>query len=41
MFGTSMVEEYEEIAEPSERPEDQDDDLGIDGFYFDRLVDFF
>ncbi|XP_051943574.1 SUN domain-containing ossification factor-like isoform X1 [Hippocampus zosterae] len=27
VFGTSMVEEYEEIAEPSERPEDQDDDL--------------
>ncbi|XP_061550100.1 SUN domain-containing ossification factor-like isoform X1 [Phycodurus eques] len=27
IFGTSMVEEYEEIAEPSERPEDQDDDL--------------
>ncbi|XP_030015248.1 SUN domain-containing ossification factor isoform X2 [Sphaeramia orbicularis] len=27
VFGTSMVEEYEEIADPSERPEDQDDDL--------------
>ncbi|XP_077360132.1 SUN domain-containing ossification factor-like isoform X2 [Festucalex cinctus] len=27
VFGTSMVEEYEEIVEPSERPEDQDDDL--------------
>ncbi|XP_069020687.1 SUN domain-containing ossification factor-like isoform X2 [Embiotoca jacksoni] len=27
VFGTSMVEEYEEIAEPSERPDDQDDDL--------------
>ncbi|XP_061695468.1 SUN domain-containing ossification factor-like isoform X2 [Syngnathoides biaculeatus] len=27
VFGTSMVEEYEEIAEPSERPEDPDDDL--------------
>ncbi|XP_037132005.1 SUN domain-containing ossification factor-like isoform X5 [Syngnathus acus] len=27
VFGTSMVEEYEEIAEPSERAEDQDDDL--------------
>ncbi|XP_046882888.1 SUN domain-containing ossification factor isoform X2 [Hypomesus transpacificus] len=25
VFGTSMVEEYEEIAEPSERPDDQDD----------------
>lgn len=28
VFGTSMVEEYEEIADPSERPDDQDDDLG-------------
>ncbi|XP_041805585.1 SUN domain-containing ossification factor-like isoform X2 [Chelmon rostratus] len=27
VFGTSMVEEYEEIADPSERPDDQDDDL--------------
>ncbi|KAM9718641.1 SUN domain-containing ossification factor isoform 2-T2 [Menidia menidia] len=27
VFGTSMVEEYEENAEPSERTEDQDDDL--------------
>ncbi|XP_077413868.1 SUN domain-containing ossification factor-like isoform X2 [Vanacampus margaritifer] len=27
VFGTSMVEEYEEIVEPSERPDDQDDDL--------------
>ncbi|XP_057714359.1 SUN domain-containing ossification factor-like isoform X6 [Corythoichthys intestinalis] len=27
IFGTSMVEEYEEIVEPSERPEDQDDDF--------------
>lgn len=28
VFGTSMVEEYEEIVDPSERPDDQDDDLG-------------
>ncbi|MEQ2214778.1 hypothetical protein XENOCAPTIV_019738, partial [Xenoophorus captivus] len=28
VFGTSMVEEYEEIADPSERADDQDDDLG-------------
>lgn len=28
VFGTSMVEEYEEIADPPERPDDQDDDLG-------------
>ncbi|XP_068427286.1 SUN domain-containing ossification factor-like isoform X2 [Clinocottus analis] len=27
VFGTSMVEEYEEIADPTERPDDQDDDL--------------
>ncbi|KAM9322518.1 SUN domain-containing ossification factor [Pholidichthys leucotaenia] len=27
VFGTSMVEEYEEIAEPPERAEDPDDDL--------------
>ncbi|KAM3603738.1 uncharacterized protein V6R79_001374 [Siganus canaliculatus] len=27
VFGTSMVEEYEEIADPSERPDEQDDDL--------------
>ncbi|XP_028283686.1 SUN domain-containing ossification factor isoform X2 [Parambassis ranga] len=27
VFGTSMVEEYEEIADPSERPDDQDDEL--------------
>ncbi|XP_068594004.1 SUN domain-containing ossification factor-like isoform X2 [Cebidichthys violaceus] len=27
VFGTSMVEEYEEIADPAERPDDQDDDL--------------
>ncbi|XP_041848143.1 SUN domain-containing ossification factor-like isoform X2 [Melanotaenia boesemani] len=27
VFGTSMVEEYEEIADPSERPDDLDDDL--------------
>ncbi|XP_026230345.1 SUN domain-containing ossification factor-like isoform X2 [Anabas testudineus] len=27
VFGTSMVEEYEEIADPSERPDDPDDDL--------------
>nr|XP_019967038.1 PREDICTED: SUN domain-containing ossification factor-like isoform X2 [Paralichthys olivaceus] len=26
VFGTSMVEEYEEIADPPERPDDQDDD---------------
>ncbi|XP_054481085.1 SUN domain-containing ossification factor-like isoform X2 [Anoplopoma fimbria] len=26
VFGTSMVEEYEEIADPAERPDDQDDD---------------
>lgn len=28
-----MVEEYEEIADPAERPDDQDDDLGknVDG----------
>lgn len=28
VFGTSMVEEYEEIADPTERPDDPDDDLG-------------
>lgn len=28
MFGTSMMAEYEEFADPSERPDDQDDDLG-------------
>ncbi|XP_034411108.1 SUN domain-containing ossification factor-like isoform X2 [Cyclopterus lumpus] len=27
VFGTSMVEEYEEIADPTERPDDQEDDL--------------
>ncbi|XP_040000081.1 SUN domain-containing ossification factor-like isoform X2 [Xiphias gladius] len=27
VFGTSMVEEYEEIADPPERPDDQDDDV--------------
>ncbi|CAN9503093.1 unnamed protein product [Ophioblennius macclurei] len=27
VFGTSMVEEYEEIADPSERTDDPDDDL--------------
>ncbi|XP_035526583.1 SUN domain-containing ossification factor-like isoform X1 [Morone saxatilis] len=27
VFGTSMVEEYEEIADPPERPDDPDDDL--------------
>ncbi|XP_056277079.1 SUN domain-containing ossification factor-like isoform X2 [Pseudoliparis swirei] len=27
VFGTSMVEEYEEIADPTERTDDQDDDL--------------
>nr|XP_057924640.1 SUN domain-containing ossification factor-like isoform X2 [Doryrhamphus excisus] len=33
VFGTSMVEEYEEIAEPSERPDDQDDDLDYPSGY--------
>lgn len=28
VFGTSMVEEYDEAADPSERLDDQDDDLG-------------
>lgn len=28
MFGTSMVEEYEEIADPPERPDDLDEDFG-------------
>uniref|UniRef100_A0A3B3ZZN7 SUN domain-containing protein n=1 Tax=Periophthalmus magnuspinnatus TaxID=409849 RepID=A0A3B3ZZN7_9GOBI len=28
VFGTSMVEEYEQNTDPSERPEEQDDDLG-------------
>lgn len=28
VFGTSMMAEYEEFADPSERPDDQDDDLG-------------
>lgn len=28
VFGTSMVEEYEEIADPPERPDDPDDVLG-------------
>lgn len=28
VFGTSMVEEYEEIADPPERPDDLDDDFG-------------
>ncbi|KAL0966271.1 hypothetical protein UPYG_G00293210 [Umbra pygmaea] len=27
VFGTSMVEEYEEIADPLDRPDDQEDDL--------------
>ncbi|XP_013869271.1 SUN domain-containing ossification factor [Austrofundulus limnaeus] len=27
VFGTSMMAEYEEFADPSERPDDQDDDL--------------
>ncbi|KAM9845295.1 SUN domain-containing ossification factor [Aulostomus maculatus] len=27
VFGTSMVEEYEEISDPSERPDEQEDDL--------------
>eukprot|EP00063_Salmo_salar_P021398 XP_013996233.1 PREDICTED: SUN domain-containing ossification factor-like isoform X2 [Salmo salar] len=30
VFGTSMVEEYEEIADPLDRPDDQDDDLGME-----------
>ncbi|TNN81483.1 SUN domain-containing ossification factor [Liparis tanakae] len=29
VFGTSMVEEYEEIADPTERTDDQDDDLDV------------
>uniref|UniRef100_A0A3P8RK37 SUN domain-containing ossification factor n=1 Tax=Amphiprion percula TaxID=161767 RepID=A0A3P8RK37_AMPPE len=33
VFGTSMVEEYEEIADPSERPDDQDDDLDYPSGY--------
>nr|XP_020474000.1 SUN domain-containing ossification factor-like isoform X2 [Monopterus albus] len=33
VFGTSMVEEYEEIADPPERPEDQDDDLDYPSGY--------
>lgn len=32
VFGTSMVEEYEEIADPPERPDDQDDDLDPPGY---------
>nr|XP_046265404.1 SUN domain-containing ossification factor-like isoform X3 [Scatophagus argus] len=27
VFGTSMVEEYEDIADPTEKPDDQDDDF--------------
>ncbi|XP_063742504.1 SUN domain-containing ossification factor-like isoform X2 [Eleginops maclovinus] len=33
VFGTSMVEEYEEIADPAERPDDQDDDLDYPAGY--------
>nr|XP_020506741.1 SUN domain-containing ossification factor-like isoform X1 [Labrus bergylta] len=33
VFGTSMVEEYEEIADPSERPDDLDDDLALRADY--------
>ncbi|XP_061903061.1 SUN domain-containing ossification factor-like [Entelurus aequoreus] len=33
VFGTSMVEEYDEIAEPHVRPEDQDDDLDYPSGY--------
>ncbi|XP_062260315.1 SUN domain-containing ossification factor-like isoform X1 [Platichthys flesus] len=33
VFGTSMVEEYEEIADPTERPDDQDDDLDYPSGY--------
>ncbi|KAF1383452.1 hypothetical protein PFLUV_G00132040 [Perca fluviatilis] len=33
VFGTSMVEEYEEIADPPERPDDQDDDLDYPNGY--------
>ncbi|XP_034469713.1 SUN domain-containing ossification factor-like isoform X2 [Hippoglossus hippoglossus] len=33
VFGTSMVEEYEEIADPPERPDDQDDDLDYPSGY--------
>ncbi|XP_047187892.1 SUN domain-containing ossification factor-like isoform X3 [Scophthalmus maximus] len=33
VFGTSMVEEYEQIADPTERPEDQDDDLDYPSGY--------
>ncbi|KAK7945035.1 hypothetical protein WMY93_000763 [Mugilogobius chulae] len=33
VFGTSMVEEYEEIADPSERPEEQDDDMDYPAGY--------
>ncbi|KAF7654303.1 hypothetical protein LDENG_00071440 [Lucifuga dentata] len=32
VFGTSMVEEYEEITDPSERPDDQDDELDLPGY---------
>ncbi|KAM7378945.1 hypothetical protein PAMP_004533 [Pampus punctatissimus] len=32
VFGTSMVEEYEEIADPPERPDDPDDDLDPPGY---------
>uniref|UniRef100_A0A8C2XD74 SUN domain-containing ossification factor n=1 Tax=Cyclopterus lumpus TaxID=8103 RepID=A0A8C2XD74_CYCLU len=40
VFGTSMVEEYEEIADPTERPDDQEDDLGenIDHHIFDNII---
>lgn len=37
VFGTSMVEEYE-IADPSERADDQDDDLGQSSICFDKLL---
>ncbi|KAA8587401.1 hypothetical protein FQN60_016263 [Etheostoma spectabile] len=33
VFGTSMVEEYEEIADPPGRPDDQDDDLDYPNGY--------
>lgn len=34
-----MVEEYEEIADPTERTDDQDDDLGenVDHHIFDQV----
>ncbi|XP_033838174.1 SUN domain-containing ossification factor-like isoform X2 [Periophthalmus magnuspinnatus] len=33
VFGTSMVEEYEQNTDPSERPEEQDDDLDYPAGY--------